>query len=179
MNSNELNLVPGSSPEAEGTIEVIHAKLHGCKITECALDYHGSVTIDQDIMDTAGLIPLEFVYIWNKASGARISTYVLPGERGAGTICLNGAAARTCQIGDEVIISASRRIKGTAAVLQHRPKILTFTHHPAVNRIDAVLVYEVSRDEKGWKFQVKPLIHDKPVGEAVTAPAIKLHAAVH
>ena len=85
-------------------IEVIAAKLHGIKITESALHYHGSITIDEDILKKAGIRPMEFVYIWNKASGARISTYVLPGEKGSGVVCLNGAAARKVIVGDTIII---------------------------------------------------------------------------
>ena len=74
------------------------------------LDYHGSITLDPEHCEAAGIHPLEFVEIWNKNSGARISTYVIFGEAGSRCCILNGAAARTCQIGEEVIIAASEYI---------------------------------------------------------------------
>ena len=82
------------------------AKLHGLRVTGALLDYEGSIALDPDHCDAAGILPLEFVEIWNKTTGARISTYVIHGERGSACCVLNGAAARTCQIGDELIIAA-------------------------------------------------------------------------
>jgi aspartate 1-decarboxylase len=81
-------------------------KLHGLRVTGALLDYEGSIALDPDHCDAAGILPLEFVEIWNKTTGARISTYVIHGERGSGCCVLNGAAARTCQVGDELIIAA-------------------------------------------------------------------------
>jgi aspartate 1-decarboxylase len=81
-------------------------KLRGLRVTGALLDYEGSIELDPDHCDAAGILPLEFVEIWNKTTGARISTYVIHGERGARRCVLNGAAARTCQIGDELIIAA-------------------------------------------------------------------------
>src|SRR5215813_12915704 len=86
--------------------KVLGGKLHGIRVTEANLDYHGSITLDPDHCDAAGILPLEFVEIWNKTTGARISTYVIHGERGSACCVLNGAAARTCQVGDELIIAA-------------------------------------------------------------------------
>lgn len=80
--------------------KIVAGKLHGIHVTEANLDYHGSITLDPDHCEEAGLLPMEFVEIWNKNSGARISTYVIPGERGSRSCILNGAAARTCQPGD-------------------------------------------------------------------------------
>ncbi|MCF0201986.1 MAG: aspartate 1-decarboxylase [Bacteroidaceae bacterium] len=85
-------------------IEVIKSKLHCVKITEANLNYMGSVTIDEDLMDAANLIPGEKVHIVNNNNGERIETYIIKGERGSGCVCLNGAAARKCQVGDVVII---------------------------------------------------------------------------
>ena len=82
------------------------AKLHGLRVTGALLDYEGSIELDPDHCDAAGMLPLELVEIWNKTTGARISTYVIHGKRGSGCCVLNGAAARTCQIGDELIIAA-------------------------------------------------------------------------
>ncbi len=75
-------------------------------MTEARLDYIGSITIDEDLLDAANILPGERVYIVNNNNGARLDTYTIPGERGSGTICLNGAAARLVQPGDIVIIMA-------------------------------------------------------------------------
>src|SRR5690606_31511162 len=83
--------------------KVVRGKLHGIRVTGADLDYHGSITLDPDHCEAAGILPMEFVDIWNKNSGARLSTYVIYGERGSRCCILNGAAARTCQRGDEVI----------------------------------------------------------------------------
>lgn len=85
-------------------IEVLKSKLHCVKVTEANLNYMGSITIDEDLMDAANLIAGEKVQIVNNNNGERIETYVIRGERGSGCICLNGAAARKCQVGDIVII---------------------------------------------------------------------------
>ena len=87
-------------------ISVLKSKLHRVTVTQAELDYIGYVTIDEDLMDAAGLYEYEHVHIVNVNSGSRIETYVIAGERGSGTICLNGAAARSGQRGDKVIIMA-------------------------------------------------------------------------
>ena len=85
-------------------IEVLKSKLHCVKVTEANLNYMGSITIDEDLMDAANLIAGEKVSIVNNNNGERIETYIIKGERGSGCFCLNGAAARKCQVGDVVII---------------------------------------------------------------------------
>lgn len=85
-------------------IEVLKSKIHRVTVTQARLDYIGSITIDEDLMDAAGIIRGERVYIVNNNNGARLDTYVIPGERKSGVICLNGAAARLVQPGDIVII---------------------------------------------------------------------------
>lgn len=85
-------------------IEVLKSKIHRVTVTEARLDYIGSITIDQDLLDAAGILPGERVYIVNNNNGARLDTYTIAGERGSGVICLNGAAARLVQPGDIVII---------------------------------------------------------------------------
>jgi aspartate 1-decarboxylase len=82
------------------------AKLHGLRVTGSLLHYEGSIALDPEHCEAAGMLPLEFVEIWNKTTGARISTYIIYGERGSRCCVLNGAAARTCQPGDELIIAA-------------------------------------------------------------------------
>ncbi|NGP43738.1 aspartate 1-decarboxylase [Bacillaceae bacterium SIJ1] len=85
---------------------MMYAKLHKAIVTEANLHYVGSITIDEDLLDAVGMQMNERVQIVNNANGARLETYIIPGPRGSGTICLNGAAARLVQKGDEVIIIA-------------------------------------------------------------------------
>lgn len=85
-------------------IEVMKSKIHCARVTEANLDYMGSITIDEDLMDAVNLIPGERVYIVDNNNGERFDTYVIKGERGSGCICLNGAAARKVQVNDIVII---------------------------------------------------------------------------
>ena len=85
-------------------IEVLKSKLHCVKVTEANLNYMGSITIDEDLMDAANLIAGEKVHIVDNNNGERFETYVIKGERGSGCICLNGAAARKVQVNDIVII---------------------------------------------------------------------------
>ena len=85
-------------------IEVLKSKLHCVKVTEANLNYMGSITIDEDLMDAAGLIAGEKVEVVNNNNGERLETYVIKGERGSGCICLNGADARKCVVGDILII---------------------------------------------------------------------------
>ncbi len=87
-------------------IEVLKSKLHGVTVTEANLNYMGSITIDEDLMDAANLIAGEKVQIVDNNNGERLETYIIKGERGSGCICLNGAAARKVQVGDTVIIIA-------------------------------------------------------------------------
>ena len=85
-------------------IEVMKSKIHCARVTEANLNYMGSITIDEDLMDAANLIAGEKVHIVNNNNGERFETYIIKGERGSGCICLNGAAARKVQVGDIVII---------------------------------------------------------------------------
>ena len=85
-------------------IQVLKSKIHNATVTEANLNYIGSITIDQDLMDAVGIIENEKVHVVNNNNGERLETYVIKGERGSGVICLNGAAARKAQMGDTVII---------------------------------------------------------------------------
>ena len=87
-------------------LTVLKSKLHRVKVTQAELNYVGSITIDEDLMDAAGLLENEQVHIVNNNNGERLVTYVIKGERGSGIICLNGAAARKAQVGDIIIIIA-------------------------------------------------------------------------
>lgn len=85
-------------------INVLKSKLHCVTVTEANLNYMGSITIDEDLMDAAGMIAGEKVQIVNNNNGERFETYIIRGKRGSGCICLNGAAARKVQVGDVCII---------------------------------------------------------------------------
>jgi aspartate 1-decarboxylase len=85
-------------------IEILKSKLHRVKVTQAELNYVGSITIDEDLIEAANIIPNEKVQIVNNNNGARFETYVIKGERGSGTVCLNGATARRAQVGDIIII---------------------------------------------------------------------------
>lgn len=85
-------------------IQVLKSKLHGVTVTQAELDYIGSITIDEDLMDAANLIENEQVHILDKNNGERFITYVLKGERGSGVICLNGPAALKVKLGDVVLV---------------------------------------------------------------------------
>lgn len=85
-------------------IQVLKSKIHRVHVTDANLDYIGSITIDQELMDAADILPGEKVQIVNNNNGERIETYTIPGTRGSGTVCLNGAAARKFLKGDVVII---------------------------------------------------------------------------
>lgn len=91
-------------------IEILKSKIHRARVTQAELNYVGSITIDEDLMDAANLIENEKVQIVNNNNGARLETYVIRGERGSGVICLNGAAARLVQVGDIVIIFSYARM---------------------------------------------------------------------
>jgi len=85
-------------------IEILKSKIHRVTITEANLNYIGSITIDEELMEAANIIPGEKVYVVNNNNGERLETYVIKGERGSGTICMNGAAARKALPGDIIII---------------------------------------------------------------------------
>jgi len=87
-------------------LTLLRSKIHCATVTEANLHYMGSITIDQDLMDACGMIAGEQVHVVNNMNGERVVTYIIAGPRGTGCICLNGAAARLFQVGDEVIIMA-------------------------------------------------------------------------
>ena len=132
-------------------MKVIRAKLHGIRVTNADLNYHGSITLDPEQCALAGIYPLEFVEIWNKNSGARISTYVIFGPPGSRCCILNGAAARTCQLGDELIIAAADYVQ-PPKLYELKPRILTFLPD---NQIDQVLYYDVfASEQRPFDFRI-------------------------
>lgn len=104
-------------------IEVLKSKLHRVTITEANIDYIGSVTIDEDLMDAADLCENEKVDVYNYRNGERFHTYVIKGQRGSGIICLNGPASHKVAVGDEIII-ASYAIIDYKERKNHKPVVV-------------------------------------------------------
>jgi len=102
---------------------MMKSKIHRATVTEANLKYVGSITIDEELMELADILPNEKVQVVNNNNGARLETYVIPGKRGERTICLNGAAARLVQVGDEVII-ISYGIFTEEAARAYEPKVV-------------------------------------------------------
>src|SRR5947209_13305957 len=104
-------------------LKVLKSKLHLATVTRADLNYHGSLTIDPDLMDAVGLVPYEAILVSNVATGLRAETYVLPGTPGAGQIELNGAMARIGAVGDRVIVMAFAEMT-PEEVEGHSPKVV-------------------------------------------------------
>ncbi|MDB5261854.1 MAG: aspartate decarboxylase [Adhaeribacter sp.] len=109
-------------------IEVLKSKIHRVKVTQAELHYVGSVTIDEDLIDAANMVENEKVTIVNINNGERFETYIIKGERGTGTICLNGPAARKVQVGDVVIIFSYGQIEFSKAK-EHQPTLIFPDQH--------------------------------------------------
>ncbi|MDX5474416.1 MAG: aspartate 1-decarboxylase [Bacillaceae bacterium] len=107
---------------------MMNAKIHRARVTESNLDYVGSITIDSDILDAVGMVPNEKVQIVNNNNGARFETYIIPGVRGSGEFCVNGAAARLVQKGD-VIIVISYAMMAEEQVRTHEPKVAVMNEY--------------------------------------------------
>jgi len=104
-------------------LTMLKSKLHRVRVTQAELNYVGSITIDEDLMDAAGLLENEQVHIVNNNNGERLITYVITGARGSGIICLNGAAARRAQVGDIIIIIAYTMLSDEEA-RTHKPTVV-------------------------------------------------------
>lgn len=102
---------------------MMKSKIHRATVTEANLNYVGSITIDEDLMESADLLENEKVQIVNNNNGARLETYIISGPRGSGVICLNGAAARLVQPGDQVII-ISYAMLSAEEVRSHKPTVV-------------------------------------------------------
>ncbi|AZV51554.1 aspartate 1-decarboxylase [Bacillus halotolerans] len=117
---------------------MMSGKLHRATVTEANLNYVGSITIDEDLIDAVGMLPNEKVQIVNNNNGARLETYIIPGQRGSGVICLNGAAARLVQEGDKVIIISYKMMSDQEAA-SHQPKVAVLNDQ---NKIEQMLGQE-------------------------------------
>lgn len=117
---------------------MLNSKIHRATVTEADLNYVGSITIDQDLLDAVGMLPNEKVHIVNNNNGARFETYIISGERGSGVICVNGAAARLVQKGDIVIILSYAYIMNENA-RDHKPTVAIMDES---NKIKEIISYE-------------------------------------
>ncbi len=113
---------------------MMNGKIHRATVTEANLNYVGSITIDEDILDAVGMTANEKVQIVNNNNGARFETYIIPGERGSGIVCLNGAAARLVQPGDIVII-ISYALVAEEKVAAHQPKVAIMDEHNRIKEL--------------------------------------------
>ncbi|PKN80436.1 MAG: aspartate 1-decarboxylase [Candidatus Cloacimonetes bacterium HGW-Cloacimonetes-1] len=103
--------------------QILLSKLHRATVTECDINYNGSISIDEDLLDLCGIKEFERVDVFNINNGARFSTYVILGKRGSGEIGINGAAARLAQPGDKVII-VNFGMFGDNEIANHKPNIV-------------------------------------------------------
>jgi len=115
------------------------SKIHRATVTHADLDYEGSVTIDQDLMEAAGFCEYEQVHVWNITRGTRLQTYAITGQRGSGVICINGAAAHLNKPGDLVILATFAELE-EAEIRAHRPRVVLVDRHNRVVAPDAVEV---------------------------------------
>ncbi|MGN1385109.1 MAG: aspartate 1-decarboxylase [Bacillus sp. (in: firmicutes)] len=117
---------------------MMKGKIHRATVTEANLNYVGSITIDEDLLDAVDMLPNEKVAIVNNNNGARLETYIIAGERGSGVVCLNGAAARLVQPGDIVII-ISYALVAEEKVKEHTPRVAIMDEN---NQIKEIIAHE-------------------------------------
>jgi aspartate 1-decarboxylase len=145
------------------TIKLMHAKLHRVTVTEANVDYVGSITIDEELLDRVGILSLEEVEVVNLNNGKRWSTYALPGKAGSGEICPNGGAALLCQPGDLLIIYSYEQ-RDRAEVLRdgHTAKVLVAD---AQNRCKQFFYQTLTPSENGKKVNFQSWESPNPVNE--------------
>ena len=102
---------------------MMKSKLHRATVTETNVDYEGSLTIDTDLLELANILPHEQIHVWDVTNGARLVTYALPGARGSGQICVNGAGAHLIKTGDVVIIATYAELEDAEAH-RHEPRVV-------------------------------------------------------
>lgn len=137
------------------TVTMFKSKLHRLRVTQADLYYEGSITIDQELLDTAGLLPYEKVQVVNVNNGSRLETYTIPGEAGERTVCLNGPAARLAAPGDQVIVIAYTELTPQEAQ-QHHPRVVLVDENNDVKETQTLDVSPQETDirEDGWDDDV-------------------------
>jgi aspartate 1-decarboxylase len=124
-------------------IAMLKAKIHRLRVTEADLYYEGSITVDQELLETAGILSYEKVQVVNVNNGNRLETYTIPGEPGERTVCLNGPAARLAEAGDEVIVIAYAQLSPKEA-REHHPRVV---HVDENNDVTKTRTLDVSADD--------------------------------
>ncbi len=113
---------------------MLRAKIHRATVTDKCLDYEGSLTIDQDLMDAVGLLPHEQIQVYNVTQGQRFETYTIAGPRGTGTICVNGAAAHLVEIGHKIIV-ANYALLADAELPGFLPRVALVDEHNRITKL--------------------------------------------
>lgn len=133
------------------TVTMFKSKLHRLRVTEADLYYEGSITIDEELLNTAGILPYEKVQVVNVNNGSRLETYTIPGEAGERTVCLNGPAARLAAPGDQVIVIAYAELSSQEAQ-QHNPRVVLVDEDNNVAETQTLEVSSGDRDirDEGW-----------------------------
>ena len=126
-------------------LSMLRAKLHRLHVTEADLYYEGSITIDEELLDAAGMLPYEKVQVVNVNNGSRLETYTIPGETGERTVCLNGPAARLAAPGDEVIVIAYAELTPSEA-REHHPRVV---HVDENNDVTKTRTLDVAKETDG------------------------------
>jgi aspartate 1-decarboxylase len=138
-------------------LTVLKSKLHLATVTRSELHYHGSLTVDLNLMNAVGLVPYEAILVSNVATGQRAQTYVLPGKRGSGSIELNGAMARLGTVGDRLIVMAFAELEADE-VEGHKPLVVSLDHqnrvterieYPPISQVYEPAAFSVA--ELGWR----------------------------
>ena len=122
-----------------GSITLLKSKIHRATVTQADVHYVGSLTLDPDLIAAAGLYPFERVEVADVDNGERLATYVIEGERGSGTVCMNGAAALKIGVGDRIIIFAYSQVEPEAAA-SHRPKLVFVDDANAITQVQDAIV---------------------------------------
>ena len=135
-------------------ITMLKGKIHRATVTQAELNYVGSITVDADLLDAAGILEYEAVQVVNIANGNRFLTYTIAGERGSGVICLNGAAARQAQTGDKVILMSYAQVTPEEAKTM-QPKVVLVDEHNAVAKISTM------KNTANWHKAVRTCCREK------------------
>ena len=127
------------------TLEMLKGKIHRATVVQAELDYVGSITVDEELLEAAGILEYEKVQIVDINNGSRFETYTICGERGSGMICLNGAAARCVRTGDKIIIMAYAGVDAKEAK-DHKPKVVFVDEKNHISRITSYEKHGLLKD---------------------------------
>ncbi len=139
-------------------LSMFKSKLHQLRVTEANLHYEGSITLDSELLEEAGILPYEKVQVLNITNGSRLETYTIPGEAGSRVCCLNGAAARLTQVGDRIIVIAYAEMTPEEA-RQHKPRVVVVDENNDPKRV-------VDESEYATKYDLETgLVDNSMLGE--------------